>query len=647
MPAMATRPAPAALTATRGMPRWTPTASWCWRPPPPPGMSATRRPRPGCWLSWSTRSKATRWHRPQPWLLATAPKCPRPPSMATAPMAAGRCWPACTPPASTRGSRSKPRSHPKGTSPKTSSRLTLPRAPSPAPHSAPPRSSTTPIHATVTTARPASAPPARPACWPAGAPARRLAAPSPSPPTSTSWPLPAPARPTPTWPPTTARPDLRWSESLPTWSAAATAAAGCGCVALPRSPPTSTCWLPRSTWPGWASSACTGPHRMAGRQHEPSGAPATNSRAPPRPAPTRPAATASSDPCSRQHARPLHTPDHNDPFHTSHLGRPSPAAESGQRGRPGRPTRGADAANALPAGPWLHVEADVEDVAFADDVGLALGAQQPLALGGVPSAGGDQLVVADHLGPDEATLQVGVDAAGSLRGGRAPADLPGPALVLAGGQERHQIEQPPGGADHLVQPAPLDAVLGQQGGRLAGRQLGRLGLQRGGKGDRRHAERRLGRRRPLRRLARRRLAQVEHGERRLQGEGREVAQHPALLRLPRGRPKRRARIQQAAGPVQGGRLLRGPLHAGGGLLGRLLGPAADRLEVGDGQLEGQLGGRLGHAAQRSARQVLAVEGGEDHGEGVGLAQRAQRLRRQPAAGPARRHPGHVHEPGTS
>src|SRR6266508_1191689 len=154
------------------------------------------------------------------------------------------------------------------------------------------------------------------------------------------------------------------------------------------------------------------------------------------------------------------------------LGRPSPAAESGQRGRPGRPTQGADAANALPAGPWLHVEADVEDVAFADDVGLALGAQQPLALGGVPAAGGDQLVVADHLGPDEATLQVGVDAAGSLRGGRAPADLPGPALVLAGGQERHQVEQPPGGADHLVQPAPLDAVLGQQGGRLAGMQLG-------------------------------------------------------------------------------------------------------------------------------------------------------------------------------
>jgi hypothetical protein len=39
------------LTATRGMPRSTPTASWSWRPPPPPGMPATRPPRPGCWPS--------------------------------------------------------------------------------------------------------------------------------------------------------------------------------------------------------------------------------------------------------------------------------------------------------------------------------------------------------------------------------------------------------------------------------------------------------------------------------------------------------------------------------------------------------------------------------------------------------------------
>ena len=160
---------------------------------------------------------------------------------------------------------------PKDTAAKTSSRSTLPRAPSPARPSAPPRSSTTRTQATATTARPASAPPAPPARFAASAPAPRRAAPSPSPPTSTSWPRPAPVRPTPTWPPTTARPGPRSSASWPIWSAAATAAAGCGSAALPRSPPTSACWPPRSTWPGWACSACTGPQPMAGQQHEPTG----------------------------------------------------------------------------------------------------------------------------------------------------------------------------------------------------------------------------------------------------------------------------------------------------------------------------------------------------------------------------------------
>jgi hypothetical protein len=53
------------------------------------------------------------------------PKGPRPPSTAIAPMAPGRCWPACTPPPSIHGSRSRLRSRPTGTSPRTSSRSTL------------------------------------------------------------------------------------------------------------------------------------------------------------------------------------------------------------------------------------------------------------------------------------------------------------------------------------------------------------------------------------------------------------------------------------------------------------------------------------------------------------------------------------------
>ena len=208
---------------------------------------------------------------------------------------------------STHGSRSRPRSHPRDTSPTTSSSSTLPPAASPVPQGAPPRSCTTPIRATATTARPASARPVgaarlRGQCTSAQA-GRTV--------TITAYEQELAAarvrQADPTWPPTTARPDLRSSASWPTWSAAATAAAACGSAALPRSPPTSACWPPRSTWPGWACWACSGPQRTAGQQHEPIGVPTSGSRAARRPA--RQQAACSTSP----------QPELNGPSHTSHL----------------------------------------------------------------------------------------------------------------------------------------------------------------------------------------------------------------------------------------------------------------------------------------------------------------------------------------
>jgi hypothetical protein len=76
---------------------------------------------PGLLAELVDQVQATRWHPPRARLPRVAPKRPRPPSMATVPMAPGHCWPACTAPASTRGSRSRPRSRPRGTSPRTSS----------------------------------------------------------------------------------------------------------------------------------------------------------------------------------------------------------------------------------------------------------------------------------------------------------------------------------------------------------------------------------------------------------------------------------------------------------------------------------------------------------------------------------------------
>src|SRR3990170_9072408 len=97
-------------------------------------------------------------------------------------------------------------------------------------------------------------------------------------------------------------------------------------------------------------------------------------------------------------------------------------------------------------------EAHVEDVALADDVVLALDAQLAVVLRLFHRADGDELVVADDLGPDEAALEVRVDHAGGLGCLRAVADLPRAGLVLAGREERDEVERPVARADHRLQP---------------------------------------------------------------------------------------------------------------------------------------------------------------------------------------------------
>jgi hypothetical protein len=304
---MATRAAPAALTATRGMPRSTRQRAGggdcCHRGqcgrcggrarvagradrPGPRRPAGTRRPR--CWR----RLASAHAHRLRRQRLRQRAAAGRP--------ARRRHRPAGQAPGRGRTQRALHQGPVPDRPWRRHRRLPRP--------SAPPRSSTTSTRVTATTARPASAPRARAARWVASAPAPRLAAPSPSPPTRPSWRRLAPARPTPTGPPTTAQLDPRWNESWPTWSAVAMAAAAFGSAAWPRSPPTSTCWPPRSTWPGWACSACTGPRQMAGQQHEPTGVTTSGSRRTPR----RPAHQQAA--CSTLHSW------ISVPFHTNHLG---------------------------------------------------------------------------------------------------------------------------------------------------------------------------------------------------------------------------------------------------------------------------------------------------------------------------------------
>ncbi len=69
----------------------------------------------------------------------------------------------------------------------------------------------------------------------------------------------------------------------------------------------------------------------------------------------------------------------------------------------------------------LNVEAEVHDIAFLDDVFLALEPQ----LAGITRAGlalePDVVVEADDLGADEAAFEIGVDDARGLRRGRTGA----------------------------------------------------------------------------------------------------------------------------------------------------------------------------------------------------------------------------------
>src|SRR5262249_58195986 len=105
--------------------------------------------------------------------------------------------------------------------------------------------------------------------------------------------------------------------------------------------------------------------------------------------------------------------------------------------RPGGGGGGAcpPAAPPCPACRWSAVP-ELDDVAVAHDVVLALDPRLAGGTGGRDRARGDQVVVRHHLGLDEPALEIGVDHPGRLRRGGADGDLPSARLLRPGGQER-------------------------------------------------------------------------------------------------------------------------------------------------------------------------------------------------------------------
>ena len=82
----------------------------------------------------------------------------------------------------------------------------------------------------------------------------------------------------------------------------------------------------------------------------------------------------------------------------------------------------------------------MHDIAVLDDVFLAFEAHFAGFLGALFAVVGDEIVVADDFGADEAFFEVGVDDAGCLRGGVAFVDGPGADFFDTGGEVGLQSE---------------------------------------------------------------------------------------------------------------------------------------------------------------------------------------------------------------
>jgi len=118
----------------------------------------------------------------------------------------------------------------------------------------------------------------------------------------------------------------------------------------------------------------------------------------------------------------------------------------------------------------------MDDIAVPDDVFLALDAHLARLLGRCLAAEYAEVVEGDHLGADEAPLDVAVYLARrSVRYGTAP-DGPRPALVGPDGHEADQVQQAVGGG-HELQPRRLAEPVGlEELGLFPGVELGHLGL---------------------------------------------------------------------------------------------------------------------------------------------------------------------------
>src|SRR6185437_12548716 len=94
-----------------------------------------------------------------------------------------------------------------------------------------------------------------------------------------------------------------------------------------------------------------------------------------------------------------------------------------------------------------HIETEVKNVAVLDDVIGAFQTHLAGILRALLAAAGDEVLISDGLGPDEALLEIGVDHACGLRRLRAVPHGPGMRFFRPDGEESDEIEQAIAGMD--------------------------------------------------------------------------------------------------------------------------------------------------------------------------------------------------------
>src|SRR5215831_16735238 len=90
---------------------------------------------------------------------------------------------------------------------------------------------------------------------------------------------------------------------------------------------------------------------------------------------------------------------------------------------------------------FLHVEAEIHDIAVLDDVIGTLEAHSARIFGTLLAAISGEIVIGDRLGPDKPLLEIGMDSTGGLRRLGSSLDRPGMCFLWSHSEEGDEVKE--------------------------------------------------------------------------------------------------------------------------------------------------------------------------------------------------------------